>query len=80
MNINIKQMSTDVRKNIYENKFNFYVKAVFLQLILSSIGIFQIKFIFQLILIFSGLENLNKDNYLELFDNPISIALIILLY
>lgn len=80
MNINIKQMSTDVRKNIYENKFNFYVKAVFLQLILSSIGIFQIKFIFQLILIFSGLENLNKDNYLELFDNPISIALIILLF
>ena len=80
MNINIKQMRKDVRKNIYENKFNFYVKAVFLQLILSSIGIFQIKFIFQLILIFSGLENLNKDNYLELFDNPISIALIILLF
>ena len=27
MNINIKQMRKDVRKNIYENKFNFYVKA-----------------------------------------------------
>lgn len=80
MNINIKEMQRQVRKNIYENKFNFYVKAVFLQLILSSIGIFNIKIIFQLILISSGLENLNIENYLELFENPISIALIILLF
>lgn len=80
MNINIKEMQRQVRKNIYENKFNFYVKAVFLQLILSSIGIFNIKFIFQLILISSGLENLNIDNYLELFENPLSIALMILLF
>ena len=80
MNINIKQMRKDVRKNIYDNKFSFYIKAVFLQLILSSIGSFLIRFVFQLILISSGLENLNIDNFFELFDNPLSIALLIILF
>ena len=80
MNINIKQMRKDVRKNIYDNKFSFYIKAVFLQLILSSIGSFLIRFVFQFILISSGLENLNIDNFFELFDNPLSISLLIMLF
>ena len=73
-------MRKDVRKNIYDNKFSFYIKAVFLQLILSSIGSFLIRFVFQLILISSGLENLNIDNFFELFDNPLSIALLTILF
>lgn len=80
MNINIKQMRRDVRKNIYTNKFNFYIKAVFLQLILSAIGSFLIRFVFRLILISCGLENLNIDNFFELFDNPLSIILLIMLF
>ena len=77
MNIDIKQLDKDVWKNIYQNKFTYYSRAVFLQLALTTVGGFLIKFIFQLILTSSGQENITKDNFIDILTTPLSCLLII---
>ena len=79
MNINIKQIYKDVWQNIYKNKFTYYLRAVFLQLALSTVGRYLIGFIFQLILTTSGQENLTKDNFIEILKTPLSVFLLIIL-
>ena len=65
MNFDIKQLNKDVWKNIYQNKFTYYSRAVFLQLVLTTVGGFFIRLLFQLILTSSGQENITKDNFID---------------
>ena len=78
MNIKTKEISKAVRENINRNKFTYYSNAVFLQLALTVVGGFLLRFMFQLILISAGQENLTKDNFLDIFTEPLSFLLIII--
>ena len=77
MNFDIKQLNKDVWKNIYQNKFTYYSRAVFLQLALTTVGGFFIRLLFQLILTSSGQENITKDNFVDILTTPLSCLLII---
>ena len=77
MNFDIKQLNKDVWKNIYQNKFTYYSRAVFLQLVLTTVGGFFIRLLFQLILTSSGQENITKDNFVDILTTPLSCLLII---
>jgi len=77
MNFDIKQLNKDVWKNIYQNKFTYYSRAVFLQLALTTVGGFFIRLLFQLILTSSGQENITKDNFVDILTTPLSCLLIV---
>ena len=79
MNTDFIKTGKAALKNIYQNKFAYYSKAVFLQLFLSTAGIFTIRFLFRLTLISSGQDNLSMDNFFEILANPLSLILLVLL-
>lgn len=79
MNTDFIKTGKAALKNIYQNKFAYYSKAVFLQLFLSTAGIFIIRFLFRLTLISSGQDNLSMDNFFEILANPLSLILLVLL-
>ena len=62
--------------NINKYKFTYILNASLLQFFITSVGFFVLGQILNLILIFSGQENINKNNFWQLFTNPLSILAI----
>ena len=62
MKIDSKELSRAVWKNVNQNKFTYYSKAVLLQLLLTTVGSFILRFVFKLVLISAGQENFTANN------------------
>ncbi|MGP1434470.1 MAG: glycerophosphoryl diester phosphodiesterase membrane domain-containing protein [Catonella sp.] len=78
MNIDNKALGKAVWNNIYQNKFAFYSKAVLLQLILTKVGSFLLRFVFRLVLASAGEDNLTAHNILDILSKPPSFLLLII--
>lgn len=72
MNINSKNLSRDVWKNVNQNKFTYYPKAVLLQLILTTAGSFLLRFVFRLVLMSAGRDNFTSHNFIDILSEPLS--------
>jgi len=78
MNINSKNLSRDVWKNVNQNKFTYYSKTVLLQLILTTAGSFLLRFVFKLALVSAGQDNFTARNFIDIINEPLSVVLLII--
>lgn len=78
MNINSKNLSRDVWKNVNQNKFTYYSKAVLLQLILTTAGSFLLRFVFRLVLMSAGQDNFTSHNFIDILSEPLSFVMLII--
>ena len=78
MNINSKNLSRDVWKNVNQNKFAYYSKTVLLQLILTTAGSFLLRFVFKLALVSAGQDNFTARNFIDIINEPLSVVLLII--
>lgn len=76
MKIDIKTLTKEVVRNIYNNKFGFYTKAVLLQLFMVTVGSYLLRFIFKLILMSAGLDNFTAHNIIYILSEPLSLLLL----
>ena len=76
MKLDIKTISREVVKNIYQNKFGYYTKAVILQLFMATVGSYSLRFIFKLILMSAGQDNFTTHNVISILSAPLSIPLL----
>ena len=76
MKLDIKTISREVVKNIYQNKFGYYTKAVILQLFMATVGSYSLRFIFKLILMSAGQDNFTTHNVISILSAPLSLPLL----
>ena len=77
MNIDSKNLSRAVWKNVNQNKFTYYSKAVLLQLILTTAGSLLLRFVFKLVLMSAGQDNFTTRNFIDILSEPLSLVLLI---
>lgn len=77
MNIDSKNLSRAVWKNVNQNKFTYYSKAVLLQLILTTAGSLLLRFVFKLVLMSAGQDNFTARNFIDILSEPLSLVLLI---
>ena len=78
MKIDSKELSRAVWKNVNQNKFTYYSKAVLLQLLLTTVGSFILRFVFKLVLISAGQENFTANNLFYILSEPLSFILLLI--
>ena len=76
MKIDIKTLTKEVVRNIYNNKFGFYTKAVLLQLFLATVGSYSLRFIFKLVLMSAEQDNFTTHNVIYILSDPLSLSLL----
>lgn len=77
MDINSKDLSKVMWKNINQNKFVYYSKAVLLHLILTTLGSFLLRFVFKLMLMSTGQDNFTAHNFMDILSEPLGILLVL---
>lgn len=65
-----------ISKNIYENKYAYFLNAAILQFFIISFGMGILNYIFKFMLYVSNLENLTQHDIFKILSNPISLIIV----
>lgn len=75
-----EKMIRKVLRDLYQHKYTYILKALLLQLFLTTIGIYILSELFSLILFLGNQVQLNKDNLADFFLNPLTLLGFILYF
>ncbi len=67
----------EVFKNLYDNKFEYIINTSIMEAGILTLGAFALEKIFELMMYFAGIHNVNQTNFYNILFHPVSLITLI---